>query len=156
MGTKIDMPKTLKKECHKIIHTAAAAAATATAITAIPVADTIAITAAQIAMVVSLGKVFGITISNSVAKSILGCKLAQEVGRNLSASILKAIPVVNVTIGPIVNSSIAFSLTEAMGWIVADDFYRISIDEEPENILNESDKIKDLKNLFKTKTKKKK
>lgn len=39
----------------------------------------------------------------------------------------------------------AATLTEALGWIVADDFYRMSNGEEPENIVETA---KDLKQVF--------
>ncbi len=139
--SKTKMPSDKKNKCGLIIHSATAAAAAAGA-TPIPVADTIPISAAQVAMIVSLGKVFDLTISNSVAKSVIGVGLAQSVGRTLASS-LKAIPGVGTVIGGAISSATAASLTEALGWIVADDFYRISIGQEPENITEATQNIKD-------------
>lgn len=139
--SKVNMPKDIKNKCHKIIHTASITAGAAGAIP-IPIADTIPITAAQIAMVVGLGKVFDITISDSVAKSILGTGLAKEAGRFVAKELIKLIP----GIGPAINATTAAALTEAMGWLVADDFYRISVGERPENI---TEAINDIKGTWK-------
>ena len=54
--SKVRMPKELEKKCHIAIHTATTAAAAAGAIP-IPMSDAIPITAAQIAMIISLGKI---------------------------------------------------------------------------------------------------
>lgn len=141
--SKTKMPSDKKNKCGLIIHSASAAAAAAGA-TPIPVADTIPISAAQVAMIVSLGKVFDLTISNSVAKSVIGVGLAQSVGRTL-ASGLKAIPGIGTVIGGAISSATAASLTEVLGWLVADDFYRISIGQEPENIAEAASDLKNFK-----------
>lgn len=44
--------------------------------------------------------------------------------------------------GGIVGTSIAAALTEAFGWIVADDFYRMSQGEAPENIIENVGNLK--------------
>lgn len=149
--SKINMPHDIKMRCAKAIHIASVAAGSA-ALIPIPLADRIPITAAQVGMIISLGKVFDITISNSVANAVIGCGLAQNIGQTLSDSIIKAIPGVNF-VAPVICTMTASGLTEAMGWIVADDFYRMSIGEEPENIIKEANKIK---NLFDKTSKKKK
>lgn len=69
--SKVHMPKELEKKCHVAIHSASAAAAAAGAIP-IPLSDTIPISAAQIGMIVAIGKVFGVTLSQATAKSIVG------------------------------------------------------------------------------------
>ena len=140
--SKVNMPNDIKMECAKVIHIASAAAGSA-ALIPIPIADRIPITAAQVGMIISLGKVFDITISNSVANAVIGCGLAQNIGQALSDSIIKVIPGVNF-VAPAICTITASGLTEAMGWIVADDFYRMSIGEKPENIIKEANKIKDL------------
>lgn len=142
----IAMPKEIKERCSIAIHTASVAAGGA-GVAPIPVADTIPITTAQVAMIVSLGKIFDVTINESLTKAIIGCGLAQNVGRTISSAVLKVIPVVNVTVGPVANCIIASTLTEVLGWKVAEDFYRLSIGEEPENFEKLSG---DLTNLFNT------
>ena len=58
-------------KCHGIIHAAAGAAGAAGAgLAQIPVADAVPITAAQITMVISLGAVFDIPVSEAMAKAI--------------------------------------------------------------------------------------
>ena len=140
--SKTKMPKELKNKCRAAIHTASVAAGAAGA-APIPIADTIPISAAQVTMVVALGKIFDLTISTSVAKSVIGVGVAQGVGRTLASS-LKAIPGIGTVVGGAICATTAASLTEALGWLVADDFYRISNGEEPENIPEAAKDLQDL------------
>lgn len=87
--SKVHMPKELEKKCHLAIHSATTAAAAAGAIP-IPMSDAIPITAAQIAMIVQLGNVFGITLSQAAAKSIAGVALTQQAGRAVVSNLLKS------------------------------------------------------------------
>ena len=126
--------------CNGIIHTAAAASGAAGVIP-IPVADAIPITAAQVTMVVSLGKTFGVTITESAAKSIIAAAAATFVGR----TVVKLIPVA----GWIASGVVAAGVTEAIGWIAAVDFakqYRSEYEKQKSE--EESAKnIKDLKDM---------
>jgi len=140
--SKVHMPKELEKKCHIAIHSATAASAAAGAIP-IPMSDAIPITAAQIGMVIALGKAFDITLSEAAAKSIMGVGLAQQAGRTVASGVLKMIPGVGTIVGGIVGASTAAALTEALGWIIADDFYRISQGNEPENIVEVAGELKD-------------
>lgn len=109
--------------CNAIIHTASVACAAAGAIP-IPVADAIPISAAQITMVVSLGKTFGIKITEGAAKAAISAAAACFVGRNL----VKFIPVA----GWVVSAGVAAGVTEAIGWGIAVDFakqYRSDYDK---------------------------
>ena len=138
--SKVRMPEYLKNKCHAIIHSAAVGAGAAGAIP-IPVADAVPITATQIGMIISLGKVFDVTLSQSVAKSIAGSMLARQLGQAAFRGILKFVPIA----GNIAGATTAFALTETLGWMIADDFYRMSIGENPENIIDE---VENLKNAF--------
>lgn len=138
--SKVDMPKDKLDKCHKIIHTATAAAGAAGAIP-IPLSDAIPITAAQIAMVVSLGKVFDITIGRSAAKAILGVGVTTGVGRTLVVNALKCIPGAGSVAGGIIGATTAVAITEGLGWLVADDFFRIANGEEPEDITDAAGSI---------------
>ena len=100
-------------KCNVAIHTAAVAAGASGAIP-IPVADAIPMSAAQVTMIVALGKIFGQTITDSTAKGLLGAAASTFVGRELS----KFIPVV----GWMASAGIAAGVTEAVGWTVAVDF----------------------------------
>lgn len=142
--SKVHMPKELEKKCHIAIHSATAAAAAAGAIP-IPMSDAIPITAVQIGMIIALGKAFGITLSESAAKSIVSVTLTQQAGRAIASNIIKAIPGAGTILGGVIGASTAAAITETLGWIVADDFYRISEGREPENIVETAG---DLKNAF--------
>lgn len=139
--SKVHMPKNLEKKCHTAIHSAATAAGAAGAIP-IPMSDAVPITATQITMIIALGKVFGVSLSGSVAKSIAGVAVTQHAGRAIASNILKAIPGVNATIGSIVGASTAVALTETLGWLVADDFFRMANGEEPQDIVDAAADIK--------------
>ena len=104
--------------------------------------DAVPITAAQIGMIVALGKAFDITLSQAAAKSIASVTLAQQAGRAVASSILKMIPGAGTIAGGIVGASTAAALTEALGWVVADDFYRMLKGEEPENIIENTIDLK--------------
>lgn len=139
--SEVEMPKDIKKRCHKTIHSASSAAAAAGAIP-IPVSDALPITAAQIAMVISLGKVFGMTLSKSTADLVTKLVITQQAGRAIAANILKAIPGAGTVAGCVIGGSTAAALTEALGWLVADDFYRMANGEEAKNIIGTADELK--------------
>lgn len=139
--SKAHMPKELEKKCHVAIHTATAAATAAGALP-IPMSDAVPITAAQIAMIVALGRAFGITLSESAAKSLVSVGLTQQAGRAVASKLLKMVPGVGTVVGGIIGASTAAALTELLGWIIADDFYRLSQGEEPENIVENASELK--------------
>ena len=131
--SKTKMPKDLESKCKIAIHTATTAAATAGALP-IPIADTIPITAAQVTMIVALGKIFDMSISESAAKSIAAITLAQSTGRAAFSGILKAIPGAGSVIGGMVGAATASAL--------ANDFYKMSIGEEPEKLAEAAETLK--------------
>lgn len=137
------MPKDLEKKCHMAIHSATTAAAGAIPI---PMSDAIPISAAQIGMILALGKAFDVTLSESAAKSVLGITLVQGAGRTIAANLIKAIPGPGQVVGSIVSAATAAALTEALGWVVADDFFRMSKGEEPENLVGAADELKQVFN----------
>lgn len=139
--SKVKMPKDLEKKCHIAIHTATTAAAAAGAIP-IPMSDAVPITAAQITMIIALGKAFGVTLTDAAAKSIAGVTLTQQAGRALFTNILKCIPGAGPIAGGVIGATTAVALTEALGWLVADDFYRISQGKDPENIVETAGDLK--------------
>ncbi len=140
-NSKVKMPAEQKKKCRLAIHSATTAAAAAGAIP-IPMSDAIPITAAQVAMVVAIGKAFDVSITETVAKSLLGISLTQQAGRAIVSNILKSIPGVGTIAGGIVGATTAATLTEALGWIIADDFFRVSQGQEPENLIGAADELK--------------
>ncbi len=136
-GPKTRMPADIKRKCAVAIHTATAASAAAGAIP-IPMSDAIPITGAQIAMIVALGKVFGVSLSQAAAKSIMTVTVAQSAGRAIFSNVLKVIP----GAGSVVGATTAAALTEGLGWLIADDFFRMSQGEEPENIVETTDSLR--------------
>ncbi len=141
--SKVNMPSELKKKCKVAIHSAATAAGAGGAIP-IPISDTIPITAAQIGMIIAIGKVFDITLTQAAAKSIMGITLAQGAGRAIVSNVLKAIPGAGTVLGAVIGAATAVVLTETLGWIVADDFYRMYKGEEPHDIAENAANLKTL------------
>ena len=139
--SKVHMPKSLEKKCHAAIHSAATAAGAAGAIP-IQLSDSVPITATQITMIIALGNVFGVSLSREVAKSIAGVAVTQHAGRTIVSNILKAIPGINATVGSVIGAGTAVALTETLGWLVADDFFRMANGEDPQDIIDAAADIK--------------
>ena len=112
-----------RSSCHKIIHSAATAAAGVGAgLAQIPGSDNAVIVPIQVGMVVALGKVFGISITESAALTTLTTAGASVAGRGISQFLIGWIPDIDNAI----NASTAFAITESLGWFVAEDFSRQS------------------------------
>lgn len=106
-------------KCHAIIHSAsAAAAAVGASLAQIPGSDNAVITPIQLTMTISLGKVFGVTLSESAAKAAIGSVAASTVGRTISQLLVGWIP----GWGNAINATTAASVTEALGWALANEF----------------------------------
>lgn len=113
------MTKEQKKKCHAIIHIASTSAAGVGAgLAQIPFSDNAVLVPIQVAMVISLGKVFGLSITESAAMSALTTAATTVVGRGVSQILVGWIPVV----GNVINASTAAGVTEAAGWIIAKEF----------------------------------
>jgi uncharacterized protein (DUF697 family) len=110
-----------KEECHLIIHGASVAAGSVGAgLAQLPLTDSAVILPIQIAMIVGLGKVFDQHITESAAKGLALASIGGFVGRGISQVLVGWIPV----LGNAINAGTAASLTEAMGWAIADRFDR--------------------------------
>ena len=106
-------------KCHAIIQSASASAgAVGAGFAQIPCSDNAIITPIQLSMTVALGRVFGIELSDSAAKASLASVAAATVGRAASQVLLGWIPFA----GNIINACTAASLTETIGWLLAEDF----------------------------------
>ena len=112
-----NLTKWQKLKCHAIIHLTAIGCAV-TAFVPVPMADTIPITASQVSMVISLGKVFNRKISKADAKTILKTIASPLIGRTFAKAGLILIP----GIGWVANGAIATIITETLGWSVVGDF----------------------------------
>ncbi len=109
--------------CNGIIHAASTAAgAIGAGLAQIPTSDNLIIAPIQIAMAISLGAVFGINIDKSQAKALAASSAATVVGRAASQVAAGWIPVA----GNIINAATAVTVTEAIGWIMAEEFERQS------------------------------
>lgn len=108
-----------KKKCQAIIHSASAGtAAVGAGFAQLPGSDNAVIVPIQIAMIISLGAVFGIKLTESAAKASLATATATMVGRSISQFLLGWIP----GFGNALNASTAAGVTEVIGWAVAKDF----------------------------------
>ncbi len=109
-----------KKKCHEIIHAASiTAAAVGGGSVAIPVIgsfisllDESAITPIQIGMIISLGKVFNVSLNKKTAASMLTGMIAAKFGRKVAGFFGGMVP----GLGPVINGATAASITEAIGW----------------------------------------
>lgn len=104
------------QKCQLTIRTASIASGIA-GVSPIPGTDVVPISAAQIGMVVNLGKIFGKDITLDTAKTIISATAATLIGRNL----VKCIPV----IGWGISAVVAAGLTEAIGWAIAVEMTQI-------------------------------
>lgn len=112
-----------KALCNGIIHSASlAAAAVGGGLAQVPTSDNLIITPIQLSMTISLGKVLGITLDRSTAKATIASAAAATTGRMASQVALGWFP----GIGNVINATTAAGLTEAMGWIMANEFEKES------------------------------
>lgn len=108
-----------KKQCHAIIHAASVSCAGIGAgLAQIPGSDNAAIVPIQVTMTISLGKVFGKAFTESAALSTIGTVTSSLVGRAVSQALIGWIP----GIGNAVNAVTAASITESLGWLLAEEF----------------------------------
>lgn len=108
-----------KTKCHSIIHTASAsAAAIGGGLAQVPCSDNVLITPIQLIMTIGLGEVFGIELSESSAKAALASVSAATIGRAVSQVLVGWIP----GIGNAINAGTAASVTEGIGWVLANEF----------------------------------
>ena len=112
-----------KNACHTIIHSASASAgAVGAGLAQIPCSDSLVIGPIQTAMTVALGEVFGIKLKDSTSEAAFALKAVGVIGRKASQVLVGWIP----GFGNAVNACTAALLTEATGWVLAEDFARKS------------------------------
>ena len=113
------MTDTQKAKCHAIIHTASAsAAAVGAGLAQIPGSDNAVITPIQLVMTISLGRVFGLELTESAAGAAVASAAAATVGRTASQVLIGWVP----GAGNIINAGTAATITEAIGWLLAEGF----------------------------------
>ena len=122
---KLDLTPEQKNKCHTIIHSASASAGgVGTGLAQLPLADTPVITSIQVSMIVLLGDVFDINVTDSAAKAIITSAGAGIVGRGAVQVLLGWIPF----LGNVINTATAAGLTEAIGWIAVKHFFDLQQD----------------------------
>lgn len=103
---------------HKIIHTAALAAAT-TAASPIPFSDAALLIPIQATMITGLYKANGANISREVVEGALkNATIVSGFGKSLAGNVLKFIPGVGTIVGGTLNAGVSVTLTEALGFAV--------------------------------------
>lgn len=108
-----------KSKCHKIIHSAAVSAAGVGAgMAQLPGADVPIIVGIEVTMTIALGGVFGVSLTESTAKSIVLSTAGTIAGRGISQGLIGWMP----GLGNLINASTAFGVVEALGWAIANDF----------------------------------
>jgi Uncharacterized protein/domain associated with GTPases len=114
------MTEKKRNECHVIIHkTSIAGASIAASMAQIPGTDLMPLTGIMISMTIELGIIFGLKLTESEAKSIVGSLLSPSItGRGITQFTLGWIPI----IGNILNSSTAMRIITKLGWEVANNF----------------------------------
>lgn len=119
--SKYNLSSKEQKLCHEIIHSASVATATVGAgLAQLPLADNAVITPIQVTMIISLGQVFEQKISKTIAKSLLTGFIANFVGRGVSQAVVGWIP----GVGNVSNAVTAAAITESIGWLSVDYFYK--------------------------------
>lgn len=117
---KIDIPKDMMDKCNVIIHGASVACGgVGTGLAQIPASDNAVIVPIQIGMIIGLGSVFDLNITEAGAKSIIASAGASVVGRTVSQFLVGWIP----GIGNAINTATAAGITEAIGWLAVKNFY---------------------------------
>lgn len=117
---KIDIPKDKKDKSNYIIHSASAACGgVGTGLAQLPASDNAVIVPIQIGMIVGLGAVFELDITETTAKSIIASAGTTIAGRTISQFLIGWIP----GIGNVINTVTAAGVTEAIGWIAVYHFY---------------------------------
>ena len=115
----MSMTDSENSKCHAIIHSAAVAAgAVGAGLAQIPLSDNAIIMPIQIGMVASLGNVFGKSLGETTIKSLISAAAGTVIGRSASQALLGWIPL----LGNVINASTAFTITEAIGWAIANKF----------------------------------
>ena len=113
-----EMTQAQKQQCHVIIHSASVAAG-GIGLSPIPGSDIVPLIATQTTMILALGRVFNINIEKSYAASLAKTAIISQLGKIVAGQFAKIIP----GFGNVTNASVAFSMTELLGWDVADEFF---------------------------------
>lgn len=103
-----------RKQADEAIATAVTAAGAAAAIP-IPFSDAAILVPIQVAMVAKIIDLYGVSDLAVISKGLIGDIVISQIGKSISASILKMIPIVGQVVGSIVNAGVAASITGILG-----------------------------------------
>ncbi|MBT0880405.1 MULTISPECIES: GTPase [unclassified Campylobacter] len=78
--------------------------------------DTMIITPTQVAMLVHIGRIYGVDISKTTLKSLAAETLASNLGKALAGNLIKLIPGAGTILGGAINASVAGVITYGMGY----------------------------------------
>ena len=129
--TKIseNMTSSQRKKVHSIIHaSSASAAAVGAGLANIPGSDAPVLIAIQTGMIISIGAVFKQKLTESISRTLLADFLGTTIGKTVANVLTGWIPV----LGNGINAATAASITELIGWTIANDFANntITLDNE--------------------------
>jgi uncharacterized protein (DUF697 family) len=110
-------------KCNIAIHSAAAAAAAVGGgLAQIPGSDNVPLVAIQITMAVALGRIFDIEITDTAGRGMVMTALASMTGPVIARVVSQLLAGWIPGVGNAVNATTAASITEAVGWILANEF----------------------------------
>ena len=122
-----EMTNDQKNKCQVVIHTAATAAAGIGAgFAQLPGSDNVALGAVQISMAIALGSIFGIQVSATAARGLIFTLVASMTGPIVARTITQFLVGWIPFAGNAVNAATAAAITEAVGWILANEFHQQS------------------------------
>ena len=101
-----------KNKAHAIIHASATEASVVGFATAQIPGDRIVIGGVQVLMIIEIAALFGASLTKAGAMALFESQLATLVGIEMANQGLKYIP----GLGNLINGSVAFSITEIIGW----------------------------------------
>ena len=110
--------KSKKKIAYRIVATTVATTAATAAFNPLPLADFLLIVPQQLAMSISLGKVFMFDSITETAGNALKTQIATLAGKTLAASLLKFVPL----IGQVVNAAVAGAITYGLGMALTETY----------------------------------
>ncbi len=87
----------------------------------LPASDNAMIVPIQAGMILSLGAVYGIELTQTVTKTLLATSTATMVGRGISQVLVGWIP----GIGNVINATTAGGITETIGWTIVKNFAKL-------------------------------
>ena len=112
-----------RAQAHWVIHSASAAsAAAASGLAQIPMSDNAVLVPIQVAMLLKLGNIYGVSMLEAGARSFLSELIASNLGKFVARTAVQWLGGWIPFAGNAINASTAAAFTEAIGWAAVDDF----------------------------------